>query len=54
VRAGGGLSGDKLGKTFVRARRHFLRQLNPLGLACTLHAPADVHLHGMPYAHCEA
>lgn len=48
------LSGSKLGKAFVQARRHFLRQLNPLGLAYTLHAAADVHLHGMPCEHCEA
>jgi hypothetical protein len=50
----GFLSGDKLGRAFVQARRHFLRQLNPFGLAYTLHAAADVHLHAVPCAHCEA
>jgi hypothetical protein len=46
------LAGKKLGEAFLRARRHFLRQLNPLALAYTLHAAADVHLHGRDCAHC--
>ncbi len=47
------LAGRKLGEAFLAARRHFLRELNPLGLAYTLHAAADVHLHGSTCSHCK-
>ncbi|HEX8824612.1 MAG TPA: CHAT domain-containing protein [Archangium sp.] len=48
------LAGKSLGAAFLSARRHFLRQLNPLALAYTLHAAADVHLHAESCDHCAA
>lgn len=39
------LDGQSAGEAFIAARRYFLRQLNPMGLAFTLHAPATLHLH---------
>jgi hypothetical protein len=39
------LNGQSAGEAFVAARHYFLRQLNPMGLAFTLHAPASLHLH---------
>jgi CHAT domain len=37
--------GTSLGEAFLEARKHLLRQYNPLGLVYTLHAPATLHLH---------
>jgi hypothetical protein len=39
------LAGRSVGEAFLEARRHLLRQYNPLGLVYTLHAPATLHLH---------
>jgi hypothetical protein len=39
------LEGETLGEAFLATRRHLLRQYNPLGLAYTGHAPANLHLH---------
>ncbi len=39
------LKGDSIGESFLKLRRHLLRQGNPLGLAYTYYAPADLHLH---------
>jgi hypothetical protein len=39
------LEGRSLGEAFLEARKHLLRQYNPLGLVYTLHAPATLHLH---------
>jgi hypothetical protein len=39
------LAGRSMGQAFLAARRGLLRQLNPLGLAYTLNAPATLHLH---------
>jgi hypothetical protein len=46
------LGGHSLGESFLRARRHFLRDLNPSGLAYTLHSPVNVHLHGRTCPRC--
>ncbi len=49
------LAGRSMGEAFLAARRHLLRQLNPLGLAYTLNAPASLHLHtGEDCAWCKA
>ncbi len=39
------LEGRSVGEAFLTARRHFMRQYNPLGLAYSLLAPATLHLH---------
>jgi CHAT domain len=49
------LAGETIGAAFMAVRRDLLRDLNPLGLAYTFHAPAALHLHGAaPCARCEA